>query len=67
MGLSHVAGYRDNLKGQQELQEGIIESDQRPLTFYDRGGHVIMNQLLWGSFKVAKGIKKATVQCFLPL
>ena len=67
MGLRHIAGYRDNCKGHEKGKECLVEANQRPLSFYDRGEHVIVNQLPWGPVEKPKGIEQATVQCLLSL
>ena len=67
MGACHIAGNGDNLKGKEELQECFIEADQRAVTFYNCGEHIVMNQFFCGSLKEAKGVKEAAVQSFLSL
>ena len=64
---SGVAGPGNDGKGPEEVQEGLIEADDRSYAFGDRGQHVICDQFFWGALEKMKRIEKAAVEGLLSL
>lgn len=67
MGSTHMAGLGDDMKGAQEIQEGIVESNQRPIPLDDGSKHVVGDDLFGGSPKEAECIDKTLVDTCLIL
>jgi len=67
MGALRVAGPGDNGEGAEEVQESLIEADERTYSLDDRCQHIIGNKFFWGAFEETQRIEKAAVEGLLSL
>jgi hypothetical protein len=67
VGALGVAGPGDNSEGTEEVQEGLIEADERTYSLDDGCQHVIGNQFFWGALEETEGIEETAVKGFLSL
>jgi len=67
MGALRVAGPGDNGEGAEEVQESLIEADERTYSLDDRCQHIIGNKFFWGALEETERMEKAAVKGLLSL
>jgi hypothetical protein len=56
MRASNIAGIGNHGKRSQEIQIGVVETDQRTVPFNDGRQHVIAHQFFWGAPEKSESI-----------
>ncbi len=63
----HGAGFRDDPKGTQEFQKGLVKAHKGALTLGDCGNHIVVKKLSWGPLEEMEGTREAPMESFLSL